>query len=77
MSDHDLVIGEGDLGTGERYVTHAVGRLDLADSHGILVVYTADEQRLAVFGLTSWNRVRRNVTAAYRHPRRSAAAKNL
>lgn len=54
-----------------------MGRVHLADGHGTLVVYTANEQRLAVFGLASWNRIRRDVAAAYRHPFRFAAAKNL
>lgn len=77
LPDHDLVFGEGNLGAGVRYVTHAVGRLHLADGHGTLVVYPADEQRLAVLGLAPGDRVRRDVTSAYRHPYGPAAAKDL
>jgi len=73
----DLVLGGGNLGTSERYVTYVMGRLYLADGYGTLVMYTADEQRLTVFGLASRNRVRRNVATTYRHPNGFGATKNL
>lgn len=77
LPDHDLVLGEGNLGAAERYVTYAMGRLHLADRQSALMGYATDEQRLAILSLATRNRVWRDVVAARRHPRRVAAAKDL
>jgi hypothetical protein len=52
LTGEDLEISEGDFRTPEWDVETPVGGLDLAECQGVLVVDAANEERLAVLGLT-------------------------
>lgn len=77
LRDHDLVIRESDLGTGERYVTDAVGRLHFADRQGAFVVYATNVESFSVLGLTTRNRLGRNVVPTGWQPDGVATAEDL